>query len=268
METSIFRAMTFNVYNQAIISSYKYIIDLIRITQTDVVGLQEADPQHIIAIADELGWYADTRACILSRWPLERYSNNIRLPSGSHGMWVRVLPPHSNSFLVTSLHLPPNKYGPQQLRDNIAPNTIVMNEQEIRLPPLKIRIEAIRDTQEPTIIMMDANTPSHLDNTYVQWPISTYLQTNGYVDTYRIIRPNISMNLGLTWWAMRDNVPCTRPAPCTRREPSARIDFVYTKGLHIIDAYTVGDTSSDLIIYPWQSDHRAVVASLLLLHAQ
>lgn len=279
------RVLSFNVFGPRLQISIEYVIATILQTRADIVGLQEAD-NLVAKIAQELSkatnihWYHDTRAAVLSRWPIEH----------AVGAWVYILCPLSISLsvspstsptldykriLVTSLHLPSRLYGPERLFSGIPPTKVEQDERLVRLPALKVRLEALshlnthtnigRDGyRDDTIVLMgDFNVPSHLDDERVRWPVSTLLEDLHYVDTYRYIHPSVSKDPGITWWAVRDTDGCPRDMPCTRREPSGRIDFIYVKGAYVVDSLVVGE-SSDIIVRPWRSDHRAVLSVLLI----
>ena len=114
----------------------------------------------------------------------------------------------------------------------------------------------------------DFNEPSHLDWTEaaaragrhpikVEYPTSTEMAKAGFSDSYRTIFPDEMKNPGITWSpAYKVDDPRTH---------HDRIDFVYFKGkgLEVKDVKILGENeeNADIVVTPYPSDHRAVVAS-------
>jgi exodeoxyribonuclease III len=92
----------------------------------------------------------------------------------------------------------------------------------------------------------------------VKWPTTLAIENAGYVDVYREIYPNVVAKPAFTW------TPTTNVSD--PEDHHDRIDFVYAKGakLRVTDAAIVGEMSpeADLVVLPWPSDHRAVVAEV------
>ena len=118
----------------------------------------------------------------------------------------------------------------------------------------------------------DFNEPSHLDWTEaaakagrhpikVAYPNSLAMIKAGFKDSYRVIYPDEMKNPGLTW-----SPKYTADDSTTHLD---RIDFVYFKGkgLKVKDVKIVGENKekADIVVSPYPSDHRAVVASFNLL---
>ena len=83
---------------------------------------------------------------------------------------------------------------------------------------------------------------------------------SGFRDSYRAIYPDEMKNPGLTW------SPAYKVGdPRTHHD---RIDFVYFKGkgLQVIGVKILGENkeNADLVLTPYPSDHRAVVATFTL----
>jgi hypothetical protein len=117
-------------------------------------------------------------------------------------------------------------------------------------------------------VVGDFNEPSHLDWTEaaakagrhpikVEYPTSLAMVESGFSDSYRIIYPDEMKNPGLTW-----SPKYKAGDPTTHLD---RIDFVYFKGkgLNVTDVKIVGENkdNADLVVKPYPSDHRAVVAT-------
>jgi exonuclease III len=82
----------------------------------------------------------------------------------------------------------------------------------------------------------------------------------GFVDTYRKARPDPQKWPGYTW------TPTT--AEDDPKDRHDRIDFVLVRGAHarVVNAEIVGERPerADIIVTPYPSDHRAVVATIRL----
>ena len=91
----------------------------------------------------------------------------------------------------------------------------------------------------------------------VAYPTSTEMAKAGFSDSYRKIYPDEMKNPGITW------SPAYKVGdPRTHHD---RIDFVYFKGkgFEVKDVKILGENeeNADLVVAPYPSDHRAVVAS-------
>ena len=94
----------------------------------------------------------------------------------------------------------------------------------------------------------------------VAYPTSTEMAKAGFSDSYRKIYPDEMKNPGITW------SPAYKVGdPRTHHD---RIDFVHFKGkgLKVTGVKIVGENkeNADLVVSPYPSDHRAVVATLTL----
>ena len=132
-------------------------------------------------------------------------------------------------------------------------------------------IKSLPDKQAPVFVLGDFNEPSHLDWTEaaaktgrhpikVAYPTSTEMAKAGFTDAYRTIYPDEMKNPGYTWSSFYKF-----DDPTTHHD---RIDFVYYKGedLEATDVKIVGENQedADIVISPYPSDHRAVVATFNL----
>ena len=117
----------------------------------------------------------------------------------------------------------------------------------------------------------DFNEPSHLDWTEkaaqsgrhpikVEYPGSLAMSKAGFKDAWRAVYPDEINNPGFTW------------SPLTKaNDPNDhhdRIDFVYFrgKGMELTDVKIVGENkeNADIVVTPYPSDHRSVVATFTL----
>ena len=86
----------------------------------------------------------------------------------------------------------------------------------------------------------------------------------GFTDAWRAIYPDEMEKPGYTWTpAMKADDPKTH---------HDRIDFVYFKGngLEVTEVKIVGENkeNADIVVSPYPSDHRAVVATFTLANQQ
>jgi len=280
-ETSI-KVMTYNVYKgglgrkQPLSQTAKVIQD----AKADVVGLQElntrSDPKNAEKLAELLGF--NRAGSVLTRYEIveeKRYGVKVKLPSGQEAY-------------IFNLHLSSNPYQPYQLM-GIRPKFKGHKD----TPFIKTEAEAIEGAQKarthgttlkrlfhmmrgidrniPVFVVGDFNEPSHLDWTEaaaqsgrhpikVEFPTSKVFAKAGFTDAYRMIYPDEMAKPGFTWSpAYKDDDPRSHPD---------RIDFVYFRGngLQVTDAKVIGEDEekADIVVTPYPSDHRAVVATFTL----
>lgn len=105
----------------------------------------------------------------------------------------------------------------------------------------------------PLVIGGDFNSMSHLDYTaeaqsqygaVIDWPVSRFLQSSGFTDTYRALHPDVVRARDRTW------------SPRFQAQEADRIDFVHVRGaaLRPVRARVI-DTHSEL----FPSDHAALL---------
>jgi endonuclease/exonuclease/phosphatase family metal-dependent hydrolase len=166
------------------------------------------------------------------------------------------------------MHLYPTEYGPYYTGDNSrrrTPKAIIRNEQRIRMPALEVRLASLKTICKdlPAVLVGDFNSPSHLDDTTIEWPTTKLMEDTEFVDSYREEHPNVAAYPGLTWWAPR----AYWLEQTGRTEPQHRIDYVFTRNTKILSSELVGERHNpavDISVYPWYSDHRGVVTELLV----
>lgn len=277
--------MSFNIYRGGTMRGQPLTqtVKVIRGAKADLVALQEPrSPRGLNTekLADLLGWNRSTntrRGIILT--PYEIVENldggvKFKLPSGHHAY-------------AFSLHLPSNPYQPYQLL-GIRPKwhkhwdtPFLETEAEAieaahlarggEISKLLSRIRDLPDKGAPVFVLGDFNEPSHLDWTEeaaaagrhpmkVDFPNSRAMSKAGFTDAYRTLYPDEMKNPGFTWSPMYTTDDAT-----THHD---RIDFVYFKGegLQLTAAQVVGEDkkNADIVISPYPSDHRAVVARFTL----
>ena len=280
------RVMTFNIWvgGESSGQPLTQIAKVIESAQADVVGVQESHGEKrngkshngALAVAQLLGWHyfdqGDEGTSILSRFPIvahtpNKYGAALELPSGRR-VWL---------FNVHFAHTP---YQPYQLLDipyNDAPFFKTAEEavgaarvaRGQQVAALLAEIDGVRSDETPILITGDFNEPSALDWTdavaeakrcpvSVAWPATATLQDAGFVDAYRQAHPDPLKSPGFTW------TPLT--AECDPQDRHDRIDFVFVadNAGKVQSAEVVGESleHADIVVAPYPSDHRAVVATI------
>ena len=257
-------------------------IEVIRKARADVVGLQETAgyppqeprPDNAQKLAKALGWhYLDQgdRTGIISRWPIvanspRKWGAAIELPSGRR-TWL---------FNAHLAHAP---YQPYQLLGIEYEKAPFLKEaaealaaaKSARGPQVERLLAEVRDVVEPgtpAFITGDFNEPSHQDWTVaaarakccplsVDWPSTKTVVDADFVDAYRQTHPDETRHRGSTW------TPLTSvDDPKDRHD---RIDFVFANAAaKVVSVEIVGESArfADLVVDPYPSDHRAVVATV------
>lgn len=283
-DTVDLRVMTFNIWYGGVQVSQTRLIDILKQSDADIIGIQEPDGQTA-ALAAAAGYpYVDLRRHIISRVPLfdpklgERTETGqsvyplAGLDADAPQVWAMVAP--GKVVALGNLHLTSDPYGPDLLRDGTPLAEVLQGETDSRLAeiePYAAAMEPLIKAGTPVIVTGDFNSPSHLDYTKaaiglrpaltaeVPWPVSLRMIAAGFTDAFRSIhpdpvaRPGLTYSPGFPWPVMRDG------------ESMDRIDFIYTANATTRSAEIWGEpgnTDVDKGFAPWPSDHRAVIADL------
>jgi len=285
-EESTLRVMSYNIHRGGVVmlkQPLSQTAKAIRVAKADIVGIQETRSPRgdtLEDLAKLLGWNHDMGkgSNILTRYEIVEslYKGvKVKLDSGRHAY-------------VFNVHLSSHPYQPYQLL-KIRPKwhkhtnniTFIKTEDEAiewakkargaEIAKVLRQVKSIPDKEAPVFVLGDFNEPSHLDWTdaaakagrhpiKVAYPTSTGMAKAGFRDSYRTIYPDEMKNPGITWspsYKVGD--------PRTHHD---RIDFVYFKGkgLQVKDVKILGENkeNADLVVSPYPSDHRAVVATLTL----
>ena len=280
-EESCVRVMSYNVYRGGEMRGQplSQTAKAIQQAKADIVGLQEIrSPKgdNGEKLAQLLGWKHDGKqsTSIITRHEIiEHFQDGIKVKLSS-----------GQQAYIFNVHLPSNPYQPYQLL-NIRPKwhkhwdtpfikteaEAIAAAKEARgkdLSKLLQQIRSLSDNDAPVFIVGDFNEPSHLDWTEkaarsgrhpinVMYPTSLALAKAGYADAFRTIHPDEMENPGYTWTPiMKADDPTTH---------HDRIDFIYFKGkgVTVVDVKIVGENKKNagIVISPYPSDHRAVVAA-------
>jgi exodeoxyribonuclease-3 len=281
------RVMTFNLWHggDAGKQPLSQTLAVIRAAKADVVGLQEthgyakggSGPDNGRKLAEMLGWgyFAQgERTAILSRFPIitntpRKLGISFRLPSGRQA-WM------FNAHLV---HAP---YQPYQLLGiPYADAPFIKTAAEAVSEARKARGEQVQRllaelkpalaTELPVFLTGDFNEPSHQDWTTraaeagkcplaVEYPSTLAIIGAGMRDAFRGLFPDEVASPGWTW------TPTTKPDDPKDRHD--RIDFVFVGGSNatLKRCDIVGEDAkfAHIVVQPYPSDHRAVVATIEL----
>ena len=280
------RVMSYNIHRGGVVmlkQPLSQTAKAIRLAEADVVGIQETRSPRgdtLEDLAKLLGWNHDMGkgSNILTRYEIVEslYKGvKVKMDSGRYAY-------------VFNVHLSSHPYQPYQLL-KIRPKwhkhtnniTFIKTEAEaiewakkargVEIAKVLRQVKSLPDKQAPVFVVGDFNEPSHLDWTEaaakagrhpikVAYPTSTEMVKAGFSDSYRKIYPDEMKNPGITW------SPAYKVSdPLTHHD---RIDFVYFKGkgLQVKDVKILGENkeNADLVVSPYPSDHRAVVATFSL----
>lgn len=237
----------------------------------DIIALQEAHTHCFDRdkhFGEELAEYLGVTlingingTSILSKHPMKKARNN--------GVYVTI---GDEKVLYKNIHLTDVPYQPFQI-DGVSYGhyrklyNAEQAEESSRLARKKELSWYLVDTDETHVVLSgDFNEPSHLDWTEraaeqkmvkfaVPWYCSTRLAELGFIDTYRSTHTNEVKYPGYSWGIQGYDPWSQRAADGKIRKD--RIDFIYAKGLEIIECSLIGPRYAD-----WISDHASVVAKL------
>ena len=281
------RVMTFNIWvgGESGRQPLAQTVEVIRKANADIVGLQEThtsekDGQRqdsARVVAAKLGWHyfnQGERTGILSRIPIitntpAKWGVLVRLKSGRDA-WM---------FNAHLMHAP---YQPYQLLNiPYANGRFIKTAAEAVAEARKARgtqverllaeLKPALASGQPVFLTGDMNEPSHQDWTpraaqagkvpiAVEYPTTLALTQAGMTDAFRVSFPNEIAVRGNTW------TPIT--APDDPKDRHDRIDFVFVggKGTQVERCEIIGEDIrfADIIVQPYPSDHRAVVATITI----
>ncbi len=271
-EAVTLRVMSFNVWYGGEQVSLAKVGEAIRAADPDIVGVQESD-RNLRRIAEAAGMpYVDERRRLLSRWPIFDSGSGIRTETGASpysttGLdksalhaWVMVRP--GKVVGVSNVHLSSGS-----------------DEAAVRLAeagPLAALGRLAADGT-PVFLTGDFNTSSHLDppgtrrrgrddgEGPLERAVTRLLAEAGLRDSYREAHPDAAASPGHTWSP-------GAPHPLVDAEGNrSRIDYVFTAGRsETVASQVVGEAGgpvTDIAVFPWPSDHRAVVSTFRVLPA-
>jgi exodeoxyribonuclease-3 len=289
--------MTFNVWsagaNQG--KSIDATLAVIRRINPDVIGLQEVRREAVPCtsicppdgpsvagdIAAALGYYVYEQQqenealwanAILSKYPVTRSTEN--------DLGV-VLAVGDREIALLNIHLTDYPYQPYQAMEvpyNDAPllhseDELIAAANDARGHALDLLMADLESVKNADVVFVtgDFNEPSHRDWTQraaeigrhplkVKYPSALRVEEAGFIDTYRAVFADEIAAPGFTW------TPLT--SADDKDDHHDRIDYIFVRaaGVRVEFAAVVGDESpdSDIGLSPWPSDHRAVVATVII----
>ena len=266
----------------------------IKAARADVVGLQEtrleSEPctaENCPAVGESvapplakaLGWYVHDQTAengalwanaILSRYPMGAASpNDLGVPVDVNGKTVWLFNIHLDDEPYQPYQLLGIEYGPAPFISTEA--EAIRFATETRGSALGLLLADMEKAEGAAAVFVtgDFNEPSNHDWTpeavaagqhpvAVKWPTTGRLVAEGFIDAYRAVHPDPVAKPAYTWTPRYDEA-------ATDDHPD-RIDFVLVRGqgVTVTDAAIVGEDGprSDIVVTPWPSDHRAVVAEI------
>lgn len=269
------RVMTFNIEWGGTHVNFDNVVEAIRLSDADIVGIQEAEG-NLARLAAELGWHYNLQNYAISKFRILDPPNANRL-----FVYVEVRP--GQVVALANVHLPSDPYGTELIRDGGSLEEVIELEKAARLesliPYLDV-LEPVISSDTPVFLTGDFNAPSHADwkedmvgarpflKYAVDWPVSRAVENAGFKDSWRVVHPSPKTDPGLTWWAGRPPLEMYTPGA---NDPQDRIDFVWYAGsARAISSELIGEDGAQnvtLSVAPWPSDHRAVVSTFLLTPA-
>ncbi|MFT5139563.1 MAG: exodeoxyribonuclease-3 [Lysobacterales bacterium] len=290
------KLLHFNVWgagqNQG--KSIEETLAVLRAIDADIVSLQESraeafecsgrscpprGPSAARELAEAMGYhYYDQKGedvglwanAILSRFPiLEVTPNEFGIVIETGGKRILVISMHGEDYPYVPYQLLGIPYGDAPFL--AGSDAAVESARQAKQAELELLLQDLSSVEniEATFVMGDFNEPSHRDWTAaaaaagqhpfaVEFPFTVKLEELGFVDAYRTVFPDEIARPGYTW------TPTTSPDdPADHHD---RIDFIFVRGAQVLDAAIVGEKSpeAEIVVTPWPSDHRAVMAKILL----
>ena len=282
------RVMSFNIWvgGEAGKQPLSQTMEVIRAAKADIVGLQEthgartgnnaAQPDNGRRLAEMLGWhYFDQgeRTGIASRFPIvtntpRKWGVTIRLPSGGEVMMFNAHLMHAPYQPYQLLNIP--YAGAPFIKTADEAVSEARKARGAQVERLLTELKPVLGSGRPVFLTGDFNEPSHQDWTErsvragkcpltVEYPTTRAVTGAGLRDAYRVVFPNEVSHPGWTW------TPTTSPNDPKDRHD--RIDFVFVgSDVPVKQCEVVGEDRkfADIVVRPYPSDHRAVVATLAI----
>jgi endonuclease/exonuclease/phosphatase family metal-dependent hydrolase len=286
------RVMSFNLWHggDAGNQPLDQTAEVIRRSRADIVGLQETAglapeghprPDRAREIAKLLAWnYVDQgeRTGVISRFAIvgttpRKWGVKLALPSGQQVYLFNVHFAHAPYQPYQLLDIPYENAPFLKSADEAVAAARAARGEQVRRCLAEVNAAAAEGL--PMFLTGDFNEPSHRDWSTaaaaaklcplcVEWPSTKAVETAGFVDAFRSVYPDPVKNPGRTW------TPTTQLTDPKDRHD--RIDFVFVHGDHakINSIKIVGEAAeyADVVIEPYPSDHRAVVADVELAAAE
>jgi exodeoxyribonuclease-3 len=260
-------------------------IQVIKTARADVVGFQETGgqerdgqrPNNGRTIAEKMNWHYFDQGDgmgVASRFPIVGHTPK---------KWgVQLQLNAATAAYIFNAHFAHAPYQPYQLLKipyedapfvNTAEHAIAeaRSARGAQVAAMLAEIGELGETASVVFVTGDFNEPSALDWTdavlrakrcpvVARWPTTAAVLEAGFVDAYREMHADPVKTPGYTW------TPTTSEADPKDRHD--RIDFVFVRGenVRVNGAETIGEhvDRADVVVTPYPSDHRAVVAEIRL----
>jgi endonuclease/exonuclease/phosphatase family metal-dependent hydrolase len=249
------RVMSFNVWYGGEQVSLAKIGEAIRAADADIVGVQEADV-NLERVAEAAGMpFVDPRRRLISRWPIFDSGTGVRTETGASPYsttaldlsalhaWVMVRP--GKVVAVSNVHL---SSGADEDATRLA-----------EAGPLTA-LGRLGASGTPVFLTGDFNSASHFDVSQGRdTAVMRLLAGAGLRDSFREVNPDAAARPGHTF---TPGAPHAAGRPARRQ---SRIDYVLAVGRsETLASQVVGEAGgpvTDIAVFPWPSDHRAVVST-------
>ncbi|HEU4516283.1 MAG TPA: endonuclease/exonuclease/phosphatase family protein [Steroidobacteraceae bacterium] len=249
------RVMTFNVWYGGEQVSVEKIGEAIRAADPDIVGVQEAD-RNLERIAAVSGMpYVDPRRRLISRWPIFDSGSGVRTEPGPSPYSTTAL--DSDAVHAFVMVRPGKVVAVANVHLSSGAGEDATRLEEARPLAALGRLGA----GMPVFLTGDFNASSHLDfaDAKRDRAVTRFLAEAGLRDSFREAHPDATVRPGYTF---------TPGAPHAAGKPDRtriRIDYVFAGGSsETLSSQVVGEAGgdvTDIAVFPWPSDHRAVVSA-------
>jgi len=268
---------------------------VIRAAGADIIGVQETKPEPDVCDADDcvptgpsvaeklakaLGfhYYDQTKTnpalwanAIISRYPIGKPTDNdLGAEINVNGRKVYAFNIHLTDFPYQPYQLLGIDYGPAPFLKTA--DEAVEAAAKARGPALDLVMKDMKQAEGADAVFLfgDFNEPSHRDWTdaavkagnqpmAVKYPSAMRIeQEAGMTDLLRAVHPDEVAKPAFTW------TPTSEPT--AKDDHHDRIDYVFghSPKLETLSVSIVGEKKpeADIVVTPWPSDHRAVVAKV------
>ncbi len=278
-EPTALRVMTFNILHGGTERGQPLSQSAEVMKLADVVGIQETHAEQTdnsVKLAKLLGWHhfqQGGKTAVVSRYPITGHTPN------RWGVYIKVA--GDLTVCLFNVHFPASPYQPYQLLgipygDDVP---FIKTESEAidwanrsrgaELGRMLKELSVVHERGTPIFVTGDFNEPSFQDWTQpaadagvhpikVTYPATKRVTDHGMIDSYRELHRNELQRPGYTW------TPLTETSD--QLDHHDRIDFVFADNRYcdIESCQVVGENeeSADIVVTPWPSDHRAVLATV------
>ena len=270
-----FRIMTLNILLDGVgAPALSDLVRLIQFSHADIVGMQEVDRSAAV-IAASLGWNYECvqkgeNLAVLSRFHISQVGPGLRM--------VKIHVGEGEEIFLANAHLTHTPYQPYQIlkipyvktpfletADEVVAAARATRSAEVAA--LLNEVEALSFSGARFFATLDQNEPADWSEAAVEaghhpipvaFPTTLAFAKAGFKDAYRVFHPDEVARPGFTWTPLNNEV-----------EHDDRIDFIYYRGhdVQLNWVAVVGESwrNADIVMRPYPTDHRGVVASFSLL---